>query len=486
MNHRRPVIAAAVAAGFIALGLAPAFAASAESIDKPITGRTFIDVSKKVLPAVVSLDVRVRPSERLINQFNDPNQQQQDPFALWRRLSPEDWPSFGSGSGVVIRTEDGWAYTLTNRHVLDENERVEYTVKLDADHFGKHNEISGADVEVVGSDELTDIAVIRFRLPANISIVPAEFADSDAVEIGEPVVALGNPLDLNNSVSQGIVSARNRDISDANRIEQLLQTTAVINPGNSGGPLVNLDGRIVGINNAIATNTGQWSGVGFAIPSNTARRVAELLIRDGRISRGFLGITMTDSADGDGVSVSDVTPATPAAVAGVEIGDIVVEVDGKSVDSSRQLLAEIGNRFAGDEIVLALRRRENDDYKPVTVTVKLAERPSEEVLLSRQRLLQHMGANSQAAAEELARLGFSAEPDSDGRSQGMRVTRVEPGAPAGRAGLRAGDVIVQANGVDTNSEAALLEGLANAEAGRAHVVLFRREGSNQFVTIDRE
>jgi len=485
MIVRRPLAAAFLAAGLLSLGLSTVPAASAENIDRPITGRTFIDVAEKALPAVISLDVRVKPSDRLIDQMNDPNQAQ-DPFALWRRLTPEDFPSFGSGSGVVVRVDAEWAYAITNRHVLDGNTRVEYSVKLDENHFPDTREISGDDVEVVGSDELTDIAVIRFRVPDGVEIEPAEFADSDEVEIGEMVVALGNPLELNNSVSQGIVSALNRDISDANRIEQLLQTTAVINPGNSGGPLVNLDGRIVGINNAIATNTGQWSGVGFAIPSNTARRVGDLLIQDGRISRGFLGITMTES-EGDGVSVVDVTPATPAATAGVEIGDIVIEVDGKRVKSSRALLAEIGNRFAGEEIELNIRRREKDDTRNVVVKVKLTERPSEDVLLSRQRLMQHLGADgSEDAAKEMSRLGVSAEPDRDGGTDGMRVTRVEPGSPAGRAGLRAGDVVVQVNGIDAESEESLLQGLANAQEGRAHVILFRREGSNQFVTIDRE
>ncbi len=457
--------------------------APAQSSDEPLTAQTFIDVARKVLPTVVSIDVRVRPSERLRRELRDNDEE--NPFGVWRRMRPEDFGSRGSGSGVIVRIEDGWAYVLTNRHVLEESPRAEYSVTLDGNYLPEEYRIEPKNVEVVGFDELSDIAVIRFRMPEGAEIEPAEFADSERVQVGEWVLALGNPLDRHNSVSQGIVSAKNRDVP-SNQIAQLLQTTAVINPGNSGGPLVNLDGRIIGINNAIATTTGQWAGIGFAIPGNAARRVSDLLIRDGAISRGFLGITMMEARDGAGVAVVDVTPSTPAQAAGVSVGDVVYEVDGRPVVTSKELLAEIGNRFAGDEVRLAIRRTENDEEKIMDVVVTLVERPAENVLGDRNKLLEWLGGDASAESlEELTRLGISAESDSEGRSSGMRVTRVEPASPAARAGLRKDDLLVTINGIDTVSQMTLLESLRNVETGKEHVILFRRAGSNQFVTIDQ-
>ncbi len=467
------------AAAFFALTPPPVAAQSSEQV---LTAQTFINVARKVLPTVVSINVRVRPSDRFEREMEERGED--DPFGIWRRLRPEDFGAYGSGSGVIIEVESDWAYVLTNRHVLEDNPRAEYSISLDGNYLPEEYEILPEKVEVVGYDELSDIAVLRFEMPEELRIEPAEFGDSGSVEIGEWVLALGNPLDNHNSVSQGIIAAKNRDIR-ANQIAQMLQTDAVINPGNSGGPLVNLDGRIIGINNAIATNTGQWSGIGFAIPGNTARRVSELLIRDGRISRGFLGITMTEAGDGSGVSVVDVTPSTPAEAAGVEVGDVVTAVDGKNVSTSKELLAEIGNRFAGDEVRLAIRESDTASNGK-EVVVKLVERPSEEVLRDRNRLLQWLGSdNAEGGLAELARIGISAEPESEGRDAGMRVTRVEPASPAARAGLRKDDLLKQINGLDTTSHRGLIEGLQNVEKGKAHVILFRRDGSNQFVTIDQ-
>src|SRR5690606_36346882 len=183
---------------------------------------------------------------------------------------PESLPATGAGSSVVIRQDEEWADALTNAHGVNKRggDRVQYTIHLATSYYDAEVfEVTSPNGELVGADPPSDVAVIRFRRPGGIDFPAIEFADSDSLAIGEWVLALGNPLELNNSVSQGIVSARNRSIGKST-FEGLIQTDAVINPGNSGGPLVNLDGKIGGINHAIATTTGRWTRVGVALPGN--------------------------------------------------------------------------------------------------------------------------------------------------------------------------------------------------------------------------
>jgi serine protease Do len=336
------------------IALAPA-AAPGQSTDAPLTTRTFVEISKKVLPSVVSIEVEVPNSQRLQDDYNVDNMEDflnrlfEDRKSMQQFRFPDydadDFGYRGTGSGVIVAEKEGWYYVVTNRHVVGTNERSVYSVTLGTVDGSEKEVVSGDDVEWVGDDSLTDIAVLRLRAPEGVELPVTEFADSDAVEVGEWVLALGNPLELGNSVSQGIISAKNRSVNAVNRIDNHLQTTAVINPGNSGGPLLNLDGRIVGINNAIATDTGRWAGIGFAIPGNMARDVADKLINEGKVSRGYLGIAMLDVSDvrssayalklKSGVSVEDVRPDTPAQKAGLERGDIVVAVNGQEVRTPR-------------------------------------------------------------------------------------------------------------------------------------------------------
>ncbi len=478
--------------------LAAAIPATASSSDTVLTPQTFINVAKQVLPGVVSIEVKVLPSQEFLDKHNASSMEdllrQMEERALqggmWDRFNfdADSFGHSGSGSGVIVDQQDGWAYLLTNRHVVEENPRAEYFVTLDSSYGDDTMVISGDEVELVGSDELTDLAVLKFKIPEGITVPEMRFANSDTVEVGEWVLALGSPLALNNSISQGIVSAKNRDISSANRIENLLQTTAIINPGNSGGPLVNLDGEVVGINNAIKTTTGRWEGFGFAIPANQAKRVSKMLIDEGKVTRGFLGITMEDMRGKSGVAVTDVRPDTPAEAVGIQVGDVVSEVDGEKIRSSKSLLMAIGNRMAGDEVNLKIVRSENGSEKEMDFNVALAERPSEEELMSpRAQLLNQMEKQTPAESDDtdISQLGFTVEPDKDATFSGMRVTEVRPRSSADRAGLRTGDLLVQINGVFSTSQQKMNEGLNNVSEGESHIILFRRDGSNQFVTIDQ-
>jgi serine protease Do len=260
--------------------------------------------------------------------------------------------SEGTGSGFII---DGDGHILTNHHVIENAERVEVVL------------VDGRDflADVIGGDPNTDVAVIRIRSRDNAALPIAQIGDSDEVRVGDWVLALGNPLGLEFTVTAGIVSAKGRSIgilrNDANtQLETFIQTDAAINPGNSGGPMVDLLGRVVGINSAISSQTGFFAGAGFAIPINLARKVADDLIRYGVVHRPRLGIQIRDVRAPDaevfrlpavaGAIVSSVTPDEPAAKAGMELGDVILAIEGVSVRSGTDLQAQVARYHPGDRI----------------------------------------------------------------------------------------------------------------------------------------
>lgn len=494
-----PVLACAV----LFSTLTPTFSFS-QSSEKALTPSTFIQISKQVLPSVVSIQVETLPSQELmdkygVNSFEELQRKlrKEDDFDAFRDLfqnfDPDMLGSTGSGSGIVVREVGEWGYIVTNRHVLEDKPRVRYTLIFDSSLSEDPVKVSGDDVQVVGKDELTDLAVIKFKLPTDVKIPVADFADSNTVMVGEWVLALGNPLDLNNSVSQGIISAKNRNISRGARIEELLQTTAVINPGNSGGPLVNLDGKIIGINNAIATTTGRWSGIGFAIPSNQAKKVSKMLIEEGRVTRGYLGIQMDNTLEDNGVEIVHINEDTPAMEVGLKPGDIVRKVDGTKVYTTRDLLSAIGNRLAGDTVDLSVDRPEDESMKNVTFTVQLAERPAEEDLAptfvpkGKSSRSLPWAPNILEPVEPMSKeLGLELNSEEEMNENGLRVRTVAPGSLAEKAGLKQGDLVIQINGIATTSLESVEAGLENVNQGDDHYILFERDGSNQFVKVPQK
>ncbi len=287
-------------------------------------------------------------------------------ITAFQRSEERRRPTRGQGSGVIVRAD---GHILTNYHVVENALRVEVTLANGRKHEAK----------VVGTDEDTDLAVIRIDAD---SLQAATFGDSDDIAVGQWVLAVGNPFGLENTVTAGIISAKGRPAMGLATFGNFIQTDAAINPGNSGGPLVNLNGEVLGINNAITTETGGYMGIGFAIPGNMARSVLESLLEHGEVRRGWLGITLSieprgpdDAAkagyDGQGVLITDVSDGSPAHDAGLREGDIIIGINGKVVTNSSVLQNAVARRMPGTEVDMTIFREGRDRRLPVT----LGERP---------------------------------------------------------------------------------------------------------------
>ena len=390
----------------------------------PVIGETALPtlapMIKKVSPAVVNIATRGTIRER-----GQQNPLLDDPF--FRRFfdvppdtGPRERPFQSAGSGVIFDAKAG--YILTNAHVVEN--ATEITVTLQ----------DGRDVkaEVLGSDAPSDVAVLKVK-PDGLSQIA--LGDSAKVEVGDFVVAIGNPFGLQHTVTSGIISGLSRSGINPDGYEDFIQTDASINPGNSGGALVNLRGELIGINTAILSRSGGNIGIGFAIPVNMARSVMEQLIKFGSVKRGQLGVSMytvtPDIAHSLGLNnalgalVSQVVEGSPAEKAGIRTGDVITSVNGQPVKSNSELRNSIGLRRVGDKVDIGLVR----DGKPLKVTAVIADTATESP----------GGAASIHKSFEGATLSDAPE------AGGALVRSVDSGSAAAQAGLRAEDVIVGAN-----------------------------------------
>ncbi|MBV8784951.1 MAG: DegQ family serine endoprotease [Gammaproteobacteria bacterium] len=428
------------ACGTAAAGLPPVVG------DTPLP--TLAPMIKKVSPAVVNIATRGTIRER-----GPQNPLLDDPF--FRRFfdvppdtGPRERPFQSAGSGVIFDAKNG--YILTNAHVVEN--ATEITVTLQ----------DGRDVkaEVLGSDAPSDIAVLKVK---SEGLQQLPLGDSAHVEVGDFVVAIGNPFGLQHTVTSGIISGLSRSGINPDGYEDFIQTDASINPGNSGGALVNLRGELIGINTAILSRSGGNIGIGFAIPVNMARSVMEQLISYGSVKRGQLGVSMyTVTADiarslglssPQGALVSQVVEGSPAEKAGIRTGDVITSVNGQAVKSNSELRNTIGLRRVGDKVDIGLMR----DGKPLKVTAVIADTSTE---VSGAPSSIHRGFEGAALADA---------PD----GAGALVRSVETGSAAAQAGLRTNDVIVGANRGRVGS----LKELRDRARGAAVLVLEVRRGN---------
>ena len=274
--------------------------------------------------------------------------------------SPLGGSSQAQGSGFVY---DSDGHVVTNQHVVDGAQSV--SVQLwNGKSYTAH---------VVGTDASTDIAVLKVDAPSS-QLFPLTLADSSKVAVGDNVVAIGSPFGLQETVTSGIVSALHREMTSPNNfaIDDSIQTDAAINHGNSGGPLLNAQGKVIGVTSQIESDSGGSDGVGFAVPSDTIRSIAAQLISSGKAEHAFLGVVLRDASSSNGAAISQVRSATPAAKAGLKAGDVITALGGKSISTASQLRAAINARRPGDSVSLTYRRGGQSH----TVTVKLASRPA--------------------------------------------------------------------------------------------------------------
>jgi Do/DeqQ family serine protease len=409
---------------------------------------TLAPMIRKVSPAVVNIATRGTIRER-----GAQNPLLDDPF--FRRFfdvppdtGPQARPFQSAGSGVIFDARSG--YIVTNAHVVENASEITVTLQ------------DGRDLkaEIIGSDTPSDVAVLRVK-PDGLTQIP--LGDSARVEVGDFVVAIGNPFGLQHTVTSGIISGLSRSGINPDGYEDFIQTDASINPGNSGGALVNLRGELIGINTAILSRSGGNIGIGFAIPVNMARSVMEQLIRYGSVKRGQLGVSMyTVTPDiahslglpsAVGALVSQVVEDSPAAHAGIRTGDVITSVNGQPVKSNSELRNTIGLLRVGDKVDIGLLR----DGKPLRVTAVIADNTTELA----------GGPAGIHKSFEGAVLGDA--PDAGG----ALVRSVEPGSAAAQAGLRADDVIVGANRGRVSS----VHDLRERARGAAVLVLEVRRGA---------
>ncbi len=453
----------------------------------------FAQISKQMEPAVVNINTEsgIKQAEAPRNQQPSPRRRpqqrpeddQQTPFddffdRFFGGQGPQGqdrMPDRALGSGVVV---DAKGYILTNNHVVDDADRIK--VKLQGDP-------TPYDAKVIGKDDETDIAVIKIEPRAGHPLQPAHLGNSESMQVGDWVLAIGSPFGLEETVTAGIVSAKGRNIVPRKQFQSFIQTDAAINPGNSGGPLVNMDGEVIGINTAIYTQGGFMSGggymgVGFAMPSNTVQQVYNQLIGpEHRVIRGSIGVLFNAEANPvvarvygvkNGVTISDVPNDTPAATAGLQPGDTITSVDGKPVKTGDELVGEIINRKPGSKVKIDYMRNGKNESASVTVA-------------DRAKLF-----GDTAAAEETkpethgeAKLGISVRSvtpemaDQYGMKspQGVLVTSVTPGGFGYDIGVQRGDIILQVNRKPVSNEEDLRKIQASLKSGD-DVALMVRQG----------
>jgi serine protease Do len=380
------------------------------------------------------------------------------------------------GSGVVV---DPKGYIVTNRHVVEKADRIR--VRFEDDPPGVQH-----DAKVIGTDQETDLAVIKVEV--NRILPSAKMGNSDSMQVGDWVLAVGSPFGLSETVTAGIVSAKGRDIVPGRQFQTFIQTDAAINPGNSGGPLVNMNGEVIGINTAILSETNAYAGVGFALPSKTVVDVYNQLTGpEHKVSRGSIGI-MFDAVEnpaiarvygsGSGVTVSSVVAGSPADQAGLRVGDTIISVDGKKVSKGSELVADIASRKPGSKVNLSFLRNGKTQETSVTIADRAKlfaarlgdEQGSEDESTPKQS---KFGVTVRKVTPEMAdRLDMAA-------GKGVIVQDVKPGSFAEDVNLGRGDIILEVNKQPVNSEEEFSRIESNLKSGQDVVFLVRSRGSSR-------
>ena len=474
--------------------IAPMFTAPAAVAGQAVSGvQDFSDLAAKVTPAVVNVSVTMKAGagddedvrasgpqdkqmEEFMKRFAERFGQPMQPGTPDGKQRPQR-KGQGVGTGFIV---DAKGTIVTNFHVVNKADSITVTM----------SDGTKMPAKLMGGDEKTDLAVLKVESDKALPFVT--FGDATKVRVGQPVMAVGNPFGLGGTVTTGIVSARGRDIQSG-PFDDYIQTDAAINRGNSGGPLFDMEGKVIGINTAIYSPTGGSVGLGFAIPSSLAEPVMTQLRDNGRVERGLLGVqiqpvtkeiaeSLSLKAD-KGALVAMVSPDSPALAAGVKSGDVILSVDGKSVEGIKELTRTISAMKPGSSVKLGVWR----DGKDMSLTAKVGDQKDESAIVKAK------ADGKPAEAAKPAAYGVSLAPLSpearkqlglDGEMKGVVIAQVEAGSPADDQGLKAGDVLQQVgkDGVDSPKMAA--EKLKEAtKTGKPVLMKVYREGMTRFVAI---
>ncbi len=403
---------------------------------------TFVQIAKKAIPSVVHIEVTAR--QEVANPFLP---FENDPFFRYFFDTPDNSKKFkrdvkGIGTGMLIDVKGN---ILTNYHVAGGATKIE-VVLADGEKYS---------AKLVGSDPKTDLAVVR--IDANKQLPFVTFGDSDKIEVGEWVMAIGHPRGLDQTVTHGIISAKHRrGITDPSSYQDFIQTDAAINPGNSGGPLLNLKGEVIGVNTVIVSSSGGFEGIGLSIPSNIALHVARTIISHGRVERGWLGVSAQDPtaalAKGLGINntkgalVADVAKGSPAEKAGIRKDDLIINFNGKQIADSNMLRNEVAVTPIGKDVKVSIQRA----GKTQELTVRMGDLRAATASLGT-AVKQRLGAEVRSTTPKETN---KYELD---EGEGIVITKVEQNGPIARAGLEVNDLILEVNGqaitgLDTFSE----------------------------------
>lgn len=435
----------------------------------PSAPESFAPLVKRTGPSVVNIST--------VKTIKAPGQMPSSPFGpgdpfkdffdrYFRDQMPRDYKQQALGTGFIIDKE---GYILTNNHVVEQSDDIKVKLANDKEFAAK----------IIGKDPKTDLALIK--IDADQSLVPLSLGDSDDLEVGDWVVAIGNPFGLGNTVTTGIVSAKFRNIG-AGSYDNFIQTDASINPGNSGGPLLNTAGEVIGINTLIYSQSGGNIGIGFAIPINMAKKLLPQL-KEGKVVRGWLGVMIQEITselkeklglkDDKGALVADVPAGGPADKAGIKRGDVIVSFDGKEIKTMKELPFLVASTPVGKTVFVEVIR----DGKKIRLEVKIRELQEED--------------ESTATVDEAAKLGMIVQeitPDlarnfSLSEKSGLVVVQVENGSPASEAGIRAGDLILEVDRQTVKDLKDYQQKIESYKAGDAILFLIKHQGNTIFVTL---
>ncbi len=423
------------------------------------TQNEFVSVSNKLKDSVVN----IRTKKTVYVNYYNPIEQ-----FLYGRSEPrtEKKESGSLGSGFIISTD---GYVMTNNHVVNGADEI----------FVKFSDGRELEAKLVGSDPEVDIAILKIQ--SKETFKPAEFGNSDNISVGQWAIAFGNPLGLNDTMTVGIVSAKGRSSLGIEKIENFIQTDAAINQGNSGGPLVDISGKVIGINTAIYSPSGGSIGIGFAIPANLAVNIKDSIIRTGKVERAFLGIELQDLnpqlvkqfnlSTSNGVLVTNVTEGSPAEKAGLKSGDVITQLNDSRVNSASQLIAQIASLKVGSNISLTYIR-DGKTYKASTILTKKAETTVSQASFSGLSL-------KTLTKQDIQKYGYPAN------MTGLIVTGVVSSTEAAKIGIQPGMIIRSVNRVPVNTMEDFKKVYDSIQKGAGMLILIATPNGSQYITLNK-